>query len=109
MGAVAPEESDEEEFEVNEPDFKSHVLENVRVSKEERKKKGKARGKVETAPEPVEAKDAAPPRKADKVKKPSKIYIEAMAELEAEKKARKAKATTTEKKPKGKKEKKAKR
>ena len=46
MGAVAPEESDEEEFEVNEPDFKSHVLENVRVSKEERKKKGKARGKV---------------------------------------------------------------
>ena len=100
LGAVAQEESDEEEFEVNEADFKSHVLENVRVPKEERKKKGK--GKVETAPAPIEATDA-PAKKADKVKKPSKIYLAAMAELEAERKTKQK--AVMEKKPKGKNEK----
>ena len=103
VGAVAQEESDEEDLDVNEADFKSHVLENVQIPKEARKKKGK--GKVGTAPEPVEA-NTAPADKAEKavkVKKPSKMYLQAMAELEAERKTKQKKET--EKRPKGKNEK----
>lgn len=105
VGAVAQEESDEEDLDVNEADFKSHVLENVQIPKEARKKKGKGKGKVGTAPEPVEA-NTAPADKAEKevkVKKPSKMYLQAMAELEAERKMKQKKET--EKRPKGKNEK----
>jgi len=91
VGAVVDEEDEEDEFEVNEGDFKNHVLEDVQIPKAERRKKGRGKKEEgETAPALVEvsgADDA--PKKTEKVKKPSKIYLEAMAELEAERKAAK--------------------
>ena len=106
VGAIVDDEADDDEaLEVDQADFKSHVLEDVQIPKEERRKKGKAKAKGKdagTAPALVELKEAGKadeaPKKADKVKKPSKIYLEAMAELEAEKAAASGKQKKPEKK-----------